>query len=569
MKKILQIGAFVMMMALSPQTRAAEYADQGLGLSFEYPDGLQVVDNQQIMPGFRLLDSNSQDIRYEIAYRMESLSEILQDVQLRVINTQTRTNIELLGQSAIELVGSTFDTNEPLKVILVPHREGNLQIASFGNSLTAYQNFLRGMRKPRIFQDTTGHALLDEMEQSYDAGIFSGYERGDGTREFRPDDQITRAAFMKVIVLSAEGVTQEKVDNEYARRMVGQIFSDVEDDAWFAPYIYYAADQGWVSGYADQTFKPASPINAAEASKIILKSRGISTSGDEEVWYRPFFTYWANSNILVGNDDLYRFSFDDQPFLTYEPMKRSHVAGLLMRLNLLQTSGDVVFGREKSPESLDFNFGSEVDRILELGKPARSIGAEMLYALFRDEERIGNVVVFEVPEWIARETREDPLIKGLEYLGENTQQVYAFRPLCGSETCATKTIEPFMLVDQDLFLLGDENLSFRVLSPVEMISSLRIDQDLETLTVSDSNGNEVVLMSYFSRRGNEADRYNDQLPLRRVTMGGKSWNVYEGDRVTLTTALGDDLMVYTLRTIDGFDEVSDAVKVMMRTLHRN
>lgn len=36
-------------------------------------------------------------------------------------------------------------------------------------------------------------------------------------------------------------------------------FEDVEDE-WFAPYVCYAKEKGWVTGYPDGTFKPENNV---------------------------------------------------------------------------------------------------------------------------------------------------------------------------------------------------------------------------------------------------------------------------------------------------------------------
>lgn len=565
MKKYLLIGFLLLCFFFAPQVLAAESFQEELGLFFSHPDSLELIPSQQLLPGFRLLDTQTQEIRYDIKYRNENLTSVLEDVQLRLINTQTRSNNEFLEKSAIELVGITFDTSEPMKVLIVPHLEGSLQLASFGNSLTEYQGFLAGIQKPRVFGDVTGHPLQDEIEKSFEKGIFTGYE-GTGTqRDFHPNEEITRAAFMKVMVLAADGVDQELVDDEYSKRTTGKIFSDVEDETWFAPYISFAANKGWVDGYSDGSFRPAERINAAEASKILLNSQSIKTITDADVWYRPYFRYWTEKNILVGDDDLFRFSFDEEPFLIYEPVKRSTVAGFLMRLQLVQSSVYSVFGREKGIESLEFSFGNDELKVFELGRPARSLRATNTYDIRQNTESIGMLFVYNKSDWIALEKETGGSALSQVYTGETTTDVYAFQPLCQEKNCGKMITKSFILTNQDLVQVSDDNLSFLVWSRDVLTPDVRIDQNLETLELKNRT-EEVALFSLFEGRGKESGSYNNMLPLKKMTMGGKTWNLYEGDRVTLTTAIGSDLMVLTLRNISSFDEVSDNVKLMMRTV---
>lgn len=46
-------------------------------------------------------------------------------------------------------------------------------------------------------------------------------------------------------------------------------FSDVDADAWFAPYVAFAKTYGLVNGYTDGTFRPYQPVSRAEFVKLL------------------------------------------------------------------------------------------------------------------------------------------------------------------------------------------------------------------------------------------------------------------------------------------------------------
>ncbi len=50
-------------------------------------------------------------------------------------------------------------------------------------------------------------------------------------------------------------------------------FPDIEPDRWSAPVIAEAKALGFVSGYADGTFKPTQPISREEAVALVMKAR--------------------------------------------------------------------------------------------------------------------------------------------------------------------------------------------------------------------------------------------------------------------------------------------------------
>lgn len=71
-------------------------------------------------------------------------------------------------------------------------------------------------------------------------GIANGYL--DGT--FRPEQPVSRAELVKLIAsyFTVEGGTSP--------------FPDVPAGHWAAEVVSFAAEEGWVSGYPDGTFRP-------------------------------------------------------------------------------------------------------------------------------------------------------------------------------------------------------------------------------------------------------------------------------------------------------------------------
>ena len=115
--------------------------------------------------------------------------------------------------------------------------------------------------------------------------VLKGYE--DGT--FKSGNPVNRAEFLKMLVAS------EKVSVE---GFAQSCFKDVQKEAWYAPYICYAKNAGWVGGYPDNTFKPGSTISLAEIVKILEVAKQWNLKeGEEEklpgkhaadAWYAPY-----------------------------------------------------------------------------------------------------------------------------------------------------------------------------------------------------------------------------------------------------------------------------------------
>ena len=87
-------------------------------------------------------------------------------------------------------------------------------------------------------------------------GIVTGYTDG----SFRPNAPVTRAEFA-AIASRFEKLTQGS-----------KSFTDVPDTHWAVKYINFAATRGWVTGYADGTFKPEHSITRAEVAAVTCLS---------------------------------------------------------------------------------------------------------------------------------------------------------------------------------------------------------------------------------------------------------------------------------------------------------
>lgn len=121
----------------------------------------------------------------------------------------------------------------------------------------------------------------------------------DGT--FKPENTLNRAELTKIAILSANIPLQPAAD----------CFPDVKSSDWFSTYVCTALQNQIIQGYPDGTFKPANPVNRAEALKIIAEAQSINTSQSNQTtaqtnftdyapnqWYSPYINYFSNQNYL-------------------------------------------------------------------------------------------------------------------------------------------------------------------------------------------------------------------------------------------------------------------------------
>lgn len=130
--------------------------------------------------------------------------------------------------------------------------------------------------KDTVTKDTVtaeGFTDLSQAEWAREAieyltskNIISG--RGNGL--FVPNDTITRAEFIKIVVM-ARGLSTADVSCNFA---------DVADDAWYYAYAAAAQQAGIVYGDSDGCFNPNSFISRQDMATILYRAFGLSGEGD-------------------------------------------------------------------------------------------------------------------------------------------------------------------------------------------------------------------------------------------------------------------------------------------------
>ena len=132
-------------------------------------------------------------------------------------------------------------------------------------------------------------------------GVLEGYSDG----SFKPDQEVTRAEAMKIILLGM-GISVNESSSS-----AGQ-FSDVSENDWFYDIVGTAVDLGIIEGYDDGTFRPAQTVNRAEALKMMLEANNeaaVAPGSDPFVdvptsaWFAPYANYAKTWNIEPPQTD--------------------------------------------------------------------------------------------------------------------------------------------------------------------------------------------------------------------------------------------------------------------------
>lgn len=174
-------------------------------------------------------------------------------------------------------------------------------------SLSLFSLFLLGLSlsfslisAADTFSDVeSGHDNYIAIEYLVSSGTLEGYS--DGT--FLPEKEVNRAELMKMLVAGQEISPDES--------LYKNCFSDVTTD-WYAKYVCYAKEGGWVNGYSDGTFKPANTVNKVEALKMIIQAYGygdrlpdetgtaeaLFSDFDSSQWYAAYVQFAVDFNLL-------------------------------------------------------------------------------------------------------------------------------------------------------------------------------------------------------------------------------------------------------------------------------
>lgn len=158
----------------------------------------------------------------------------------------------------------------------------------------------------RLFSDIySTHKNYQAISYMKENGIINGYPDG----SFQPANPVNRAELLKILIESLAPNFDRSANNSAC-------FSDVKADEWFTAYACYAKAQGWVSGYADGSFKPAQTVSRAEAVKIVLFAYDFATPAsvfstpftDVKIgdWFAPYLDVASKNAFLDVSSGAYR-----------------------------------------------------------------------------------------------------------------------------------------------------------------------------------------------------------------------------------------------------------------------
>ncbi len=158
-----------------------------------------------------------------------------------------------------------------------------------------------------IFSDVTSkHRHARAIETLYNTGIINGYTDG----SFKAENTLNRAELLTVLT--------NAIDADFSGGSYDHCFTDVETE-WFAPFVCYAKQYGWVNGFEDGSYRPSQTVNRAEALKIVLETfefeipEMITQSPFSDVhiseWFAPYAQV-AKENAVIADSAFFSAGYE-------------------------------------------------------------------------------------------------------------------------------------------------------------------------------------------------------------------------------------------------------------------
>lgn len=123
------------------------------------------------------------------------------------------------------------------------------------------------------FTDTSNHWAKEQINYLVSKDVLNGYKQNDGTYQFLPNGEVTRAEFIKMLD-ETFGLTATTTIN----------YSDVKTTDWFYTYFAKAAAQGYLLNYGNSV-SPNAKLTREEATTLLVRYLGLLGGEKESTSY--------------------------------------------------------------------------------------------------------------------------------------------------------------------------------------------------------------------------------------------------------------------------------------------
>ena len=175
------------------------------------------------------------------------------------------------------------------------------------------------------------------------------YIVGYGNGEVRPQNSITRAEVAAIFFRLLEDDVR---DANYTRQ---NKFTDVSNDAWYCSAVSTLSAMGIISGYPDATFRPNASITRAEFAAIATR---FDVNGDKTpASFNDIAGHWAKDEIAVAANNGWVNGYEDGSFRPQNKITRAETMSLVNRVlnRKPETAEDLLENMTKWTDNADTN----------------------------------------------------------------------------------------------------------------------------------------------------------------------------------------------------------------------
>lgn len=175
------------------------------------------------------------------------------------------------------------------------------------------------------------------------------YIVGYGNGEVRPQNSITRA---EVAAIFFRLLDDDVRDANYTRQ---NKFTDVSDNAWYCSAVSTLSAMGIISGYPDASFRPNASITRAEFAAIATR---FDADGDKTpVSFSDIAGHWAKDEIAVAANNGWVNGYEDGSFRPQNNITRAETMSLVNRVlnRRPETTEDLLDNMTKWTDNADTN----------------------------------------------------------------------------------------------------------------------------------------------------------------------------------------------------------------------
>lgn len=172
------------------------------------------------------------------------------------------------------------------------------------------------------FTDVGEHWAKSSIERMANEEIANG----DGNGSYRPNDYITRAEAVAMIV-RAFGATEVADLSEY---------NDVDKDAWYYDTLAKGVAMGIIKGYGNGEMKPTANVSRQEVIAMLNRVYKFDTTNNGKELLENFEDAsnvgdWAKNDMIAFLVNNYVKGYEDNTIKPTDPIKRAEVVTLLDR----------------------------------------------------------------------------------------------------------------------------------------------------------------------------------------------------------------------------------------------